>query len=1036
MLLGAAGVVVAWWCCSRSALPYVTTHVGRAVVPPNDLGAAYENVSFRTSDGLRLVGWYIPSKNGAAVIAFPGRKGPQEQARMLARHGYGVLLFDRRGEGESEGEPNSWGWGGTKDVKAAVAFLQRRPDVERGRIGGIGLSVGGEMMLDAASNTPALAAVVSEGAGARMFTEEMDQDLPPVEKATNAPSAWIKQASIAVFSDQSPPTNLKDLVPKIAPRAMFLIAAPNAPTGEDLNRGYYKAAGEPKTLWEIPESKHVGGMEARSARVRAARDRVLRPGAAAVTRHRGGEALVFGVASALILVHAIDDAFVHRGPGLGLGQHALAAAISIAAVVAGVLVFPSLRPGLRAALALAFGGLACVNGMLHVIHVANYGAEGSDVTGVVAVAAGAVLVGLAAFIPWRHRGERATSTPRRWLRRAIVAVAGFLAVLFVLGPMSLGIIETHRWREPIGPRPSAAYKTVTFRASDGLMLAGWYRPSATAPRSCSSTVAAAIDGAVAHAEMLARHGYGVLVYDARGRGESEGSPNGYGWDWGKDVAGALAFLGGRDDVEPDRIGALGLSTGADVLIEVAAKRRDLAAVVADGAAAGSFEDWHRLLGQRARPAAGLGHVHHHARALRRPSRPTARGPRQAHPLSGAAHLGGRGRGARLQRPLRRRRQPRGRALEPPRRPPHERHPRTSAAIRAARRHVLRQGAQMRRTVLGIAVTCVLAAAAPAGAVVGGQPGRAPDRAVVRNDTTGRRRPGRAGSGRHRRALRGSPLDEGPRVCRRGRRSTRACGQRSTPAGGTRTGRSTTCDRQMDAPWRASPHDAGRGERAGGDDPRARSLDGPGLGHGRSRLRPRVARCDLEGHERLVLRELVRSTTRATAVSLRRRAHGLRHRRRRRCPAELGLQRRQRRPVLHWHGRGADGARPRELGGSRCGADHLPSVFADATRYRSFILDPTPIWEPLTAEPARVTGTRKVGAKLTCRTTGSQGARRRSPTCGSARADASPVTVSRARTYTVRKADAGHPLVCAVEASNDGGIAMVPFATSAIAHIPR
>ncbi len=263
VLLGAAGVVVASVVLLPIGLAYVTTHVGRAVVPPNDLRVGYENVSFRTSDGLRLVGWYIPSRNGAAVIAFPGRKGPQEKARMLARHGYGVLLFDRRGEGESEGEPNSWGWGGTKDVKAAVAFLQRRPDVERGRIGGIGLSVGGEMMLDAASNTPALAAVVSEGAGARMFTEEMDQDLPPVEKATNAPSAWIKQASIAVFSNQSPPTNLKDLVPKIAPRAMFLIAAPNAPTGEDLNRGYYKAAGQPKTLWEIPESEHVGGMEAR-----------------------------------------------------------------------------------------------------------------------------------------------------------------------------------------------------------------------------------------------------------------------------------------------------------------------------------------------------------------------------------------------------------------------------------------------------------------------------------------------------------------------------------------------------------------------------------------------------------------------------------------------------------------------------------------------------------------------------------------------------------------------------------------------------
>ena len=220
-------------------------------------------MKFTTGDGLELEGWYVPSRNGAAVIAFPGRNGPQKQTRMLARHGYGVLLFDRRGEGESEGDPNSWGWGGGKDVKAAIAFLQHRPDVDPGRIGGIGLSVGGEMMLETAAETDDLAAVVSEGAGARTFSEDMDQDLPGTEKALGSPLSAFKTASVAVFGNHWLPTNLKDLVGKIAPRPLFLIAAPNSPHGEDLNRGYYEAAGEPKTLWEIPESKHVGGLEAR-----------------------------------------------------------------------------------------------------------------------------------------------------------------------------------------------------------------------------------------------------------------------------------------------------------------------------------------------------------------------------------------------------------------------------------------------------------------------------------------------------------------------------------------------------------------------------------------------------------------------------------------------------------------------------------------------------------------------------------------------------------------------------------------------------
>ena len=104
---------------------YVSTHVARAHVPAADLGAAYEDVTLRTSDGLDLQGWYVPSRNGAAVLAFPGRLGPQAHARMLARHGYGVLLLDRRGEGASEGAPNMFGWDGERDVHAAVAFLRR-----------------------------------------------------------------------------------------------------------------------------------------------------------------------------------------------------------------------------------------------------------------------------------------------------------------------------------------------------------------------------------------------------------------------------------------------------------------------------------------------------------------------------------------------------------------------------------------------------------------------------------------------------------------------------------------------------------------------------------------------------------------------------------------------------------------------------------------------------------------------------------------------------------------------------------------------
>jgi hypothetical protein len=260
-LIGAAAVVPAFL-LTIVGLGYGTTHIGRAVVPPDRLGVPHEDVTFETRDGLELEGWYVPSRNGAAVIAFPGRNGAQRQARMLAHHGYGVLLFDRRGEGRSEGRPNSWGWGGEADVKAAIDYLQRRPDVDDDRIGGIGLSVGGEMMIEAAAETGELKAVVSEGAGARSFKEEKDFDEQGLNRVLGTLVGVTKTASIAVFSNQSPPDSLKHLAAR-ADQPLLLIAAPNSGHGEELNRHYARAAGDNATLWEIPEAHHVGGLQAR-----------------------------------------------------------------------------------------------------------------------------------------------------------------------------------------------------------------------------------------------------------------------------------------------------------------------------------------------------------------------------------------------------------------------------------------------------------------------------------------------------------------------------------------------------------------------------------------------------------------------------------------------------------------------------------------------------------------------------------------------------------------------------------------------------
>ena len=261
-LLVVAAALAAFFVAQPVLFAYAVTHIQRASVPPDQLGVAHEHVSFTTSDGLRLRGWYIPSRNGAAVVDFPGRLGTQVAARMLARHGYGVLLFDRRGEGRSEGGGNLLGWGGDKDITAAVDWLKRRPDVDPRRIGGIGFSVGGELMLEAAAKDPDLAAVVSDGAGARQLSEDK-QALGGSGFWVMSPAFALLNGAVAVFSDTTPPASLTDLVPRIAPRPVLFIWAPDGGNAtEVLSPEYHRIAGPNASLWAIPHAKHIMGIEA------------------------------------------------------------------------------------------------------------------------------------------------------------------------------------------------------------------------------------------------------------------------------------------------------------------------------------------------------------------------------------------------------------------------------------------------------------------------------------------------------------------------------------------------------------------------------------------------------------------------------------------------------------------------------------------------------------------------------------------------------------------------------------------------------
>ena len=240
-------------------IAYGTTHLARGIVPEAALGADYEEVKFTTEDGLDLKGWYVASQNGAAVISFPGREGAQDPARLLAEHGFGVLALRPSRRGLRATASRTHGAGAAIATSTPRSGSCARGASTRGRIGGIGQSVGGEIMLEAAARSEGLKAVVSEGAGLRSAREAGERD--PRRSARGPRNGPADSEAWRLFSNESVPPDLVDLIGRIAPRPVLLIYAADGQGGEELNEEYFEAAGEPKEYGR-PRRAGAGGQAA------------------------------------------------------------------------------------------------------------------------------------------------------------------------------------------------------------------------------------------------------------------------------------------------------------------------------------------------------------------------------------------------------------------------------------------------------------------------------------------------------------------------------------------------------------------------------------------------------------------------------------------------------------------------------------------------------------------------------------------------------------------------------------------------------
>jgi uncharacterized protein len=252
----------------------VALGVMASVVPPTTLGPAtpadegldHRDVDLETADGVQLSGWYVPSQNGAALVLRHGagstRTATLDQAGVLGRHGYGLLLVDARGHGESGGRGMDLGWYGDQDVAAALGFLAARPEVDAERIGLLGLSMGGEEAIGAAAAPGVrVRAVVAEGATARTAADK-DQWLPGgVQGVVQRRLDRLTFGVADLLTPTSPPTALHQAVASATDTDFLLITGGEEP-GEALAAEVLADAAPSRVeVLEVAGASHTRGLD-------------------------------------------------------------------------------------------------------------------------------------------------------------------------------------------------------------------------------------------------------------------------------------------------------------------------------------------------------------------------------------------------------------------------------------------------------------------------------------------------------------------------------------------------------------------------------------------------------------------------------------------------------------------------------------------------------------------------------------------------------------------------------------------------------
>lgn len=242
------------------------------ILNPSDLGLPFEELTFKSPEGIELRSWLVKARGTprATILHLHGVSECRIVGLPLTKRlhdcGYNVFLYDARRHGESGGTFCTYGFYEKHDASRAISYLLGRTDVQTGKIGVFGSSMGAAVAIQTAATDKRIAAVVAESGFATLRTIFDDYQKRMIKLPWHyLRNLVIKRSEVLAHykaSAVSPLVAVKDIhVP------LFILHG----TADNLIKYTYSElvfaqANEPKDLWLIRGATHgnmaeVGGEE-------------------------------------------------------------------------------------------------------------------------------------------------------------------------------------------------------------------------------------------------------------------------------------------------------------------------------------------------------------------------------------------------------------------------------------------------------------------------------------------------------------------------------------------------------------------------------------------------------------------------------------------------------------------------------------------------------------------------------------------------------------------------------------------------------